>query len=158
MPNALPVGNVLTIQLTAFQYDFDFEYVDDAQVEYKIVSLNRFPPDKEQMDILINVVYWQKDRDTPILTASCVTSYRLIGIETGKDAGGERTITIPEELNLLLTQEAIAHTRALIALHTAATPFNRTHIAVAAPLSRTPKAEPTKTAEARTSAKPRKGK
>lgn len=124
--------SVLTIRLTAFHYDLDYEARNKEEVGYTIEILTRmdFRDKTLELDTLVNVVYLEKDREEPILTASCLTTYALEGLSTKPDAEDDSTsIVIPSKLMLRLHEEATSHARALIAIHTAVTPFSKTHIA-----------------------------
>ena len=124
--------SVLSIRLTAFHYDLDYEVKNKEEVGYTIEILNRmdFQDKLLELDMLVNIVYLEKDRAEPILTASCLTTYALEGLPTKTSAEDDSdSVVIPSELMLRLHEEALSHARALIAIQTAATPFSKTHIA-----------------------------
>lgn len=134
-----PTAHVLTISLTAFQYDLNYELVDGADIGYEIDILHRIPIGKAELDMLINVTYLEEGRDKPFLSASCLTTYRLEGMEMKpSEEESEMTIIIPDHLMQQMHQEAISHTRALIAVQTASTPYSKTHIALDTRLVRIP--------------------
>lgn len=133
--------SILTIRLTAFYYDLDYEVKNKEEVGYTIEILNRLNSQEKivEMDMLVNITYLEKDREEPILTASCLTTYALEGLATKPDTEDDSiSVIIPDELMLRMHEEASSHARALIAIQTAATPFSKTHIAFRTQFVRSP--------------------
>ena len=134
MASPKPSAEVLNIQLTEFTYNADYDFSSVDEVELKATVLNRAPPEKNQFDVVIKLVYYDKKASIPVLTTSCVTNYALKSMPTGSHPehpeSGESAVNIPAYLVHLMKVEAIAHARALVAIQAASTPFGRIYVSL----------------------------
>jgi hypothetical protein len=122
---------VVSIKLVSFSYTIDYEPAEGAEVRYTVETLHRPHPPIKNLDVLVNVRYLAKDQDKTVLEASCLTTFYVPDAIIGVDSeDGQETLTVSNVQGKRLTQEAISHARALIAIHTSATPFSTSHISI----------------------------
>jgi hypothetical protein len=127
MSNATVSG----IKLINFTYDFDFQPVEGAEIRYVVDLLHRVDGEPKSLDILVTIKYFATDENNPVLQAACLTSFRVPKVETGIDpTDGHKTVSFEHHILKDLTREAISHARALVAVHTAATPFSSLHVSI----------------------------
>ncbi len=143
MATTSPSARPLAIRLVGFVYLMDYEPTSQSEVTYKLETLHRILPGADKMEVLVNITYQANDREEPVLTGSCLTTYELIGVPKEKDPQSDGYLyVISDELNQQMTIEAVAHARALVAQQTASTPFHESHVALSAQFTRMPDSVP----------------
>ncbi|GAA3976729.1 hypothetical protein [Hymenobacter antarcticus] len=124
-------AQVQSIRLTDFNVNPDYVATEAAPITYQLQVLNRVPEHGESLEITVSIRYEAPDSTCFLLSAVCLTVYRVAGMtrlehpETGRPV-----VDVPEELLQQLSIEAVAHARALVASHTAGTWFEQCHVAL----------------------------
>lgn len=143
MSTPAPYAAPVSIQLTQFNYDFDYEQKVDCPITFKADIQHRIPtnPDADEIQVLVTITYRAQDQEQPVLQATCLTTYMLMNVAKTEGADGVQRYTMPSALGKQMTIEAIAHARALLAQHTAGTPFQQAHVPLNFDLNRAPAVE-----------------
>jgi hypothetical protein len=131
MADNSPTTRVLAIKLLEFKYDRKFKAADGTPVQYNVQIKHRIPAKSSRLEVVVSITYTEKnsDRTDPLLSTECLTVYQLIDSKTEvEEETGKEVVQLPVELMQRLFLEAIAHSRALLAVQTAGTAFNGTHV------------------------------
>ncbi|MBW3128869.1 hypothetical protein [Hymenobacter profundi] len=130
--NAFP-GSVIveSIDLTSFYYDIDFKPDDDHKIIYQLNTLHRIFLESKRVEVRIDITYLAEGHDKPVVSGTCVTSFMIEEIsKVVVESTGRVKWRLAGEQLQILAHESVAHTRALLALHTAATPLGNTHLTI----------------------------
>lgn len=130
MATQRPEVSVQAIRLTNMHYDAEYQPVSVVDIDYQVDVLHRVPTaSPDSMDILVQIIYREQNRADILLEAACVTTYSLLNVpKVINPTSGNLAVAIDEKMMHHMTTEAVAHARAVLAQHTAGTPFALTHI------------------------------
>ena len=128
-------AQVQSIRLTDFNYHPEYVATEAAPITYQLQVLNRVPEHGESLEITVSIRYEAPDSACFLLSATCLTVYRVAGMTRLEDPEtGRPVVDVPEELLRNMTGDAVAHARALVAAHTAGTWFEQCHVALGSPV------------------------
>ncbi|RSK24507.1 hypothetical protein [Hymenobacter metallilatus] len=124
-------AQVQSIRLTDFNYNPDYVPTEEVPITYQLQALNRVPEDGETLEITVGIRYLEPDSANFLLSATCRTVYKMMGMTRLKHPEtGRPVVDVAEVLLQQLSVEAVAHARALVAAHTAGTWFEQYHVSL----------------------------
>ena len=117
---------ITEIELISFNYDLLFEPEPGTEVNYAIDILHRISDDLKTVQMLATITYHVKDKEGPVLSTSSLTTFvvdQLEGRLSNHPDNPDPAMRIADPLFIEMSREATAHTRALLSINAARTPY-----------------------------------